>query len=269
MSDEVDAMPLAVEDGYATMRGLPRSKRPATLPEYLARDLASYIVDRKLPEGTRLPPEREMRESLRVGKGTLREALRLLQTRGVITMRAGRMGGPVVRRPRSTDLSDALALILAYEATTVMDVMNARVALEPVIVRLAAQRISKRQIAVLQKTIDSMLEHVGEHEVFLEQNVKFFATLAEASGNPALKVVNEMLKVVIDGSVQGALFPESIHRKTAEAHQRICAALSVKDADKAEAEMRDHLSNASRYWNSKFRSIVKKHVRWDDSARAF
>ena len=75
--------------------GISLQHRPSSLPENLARDLATYIIDRRLPEGTRLPPEREMRESLRVGKGTLREALRLLQTRGVITMRAGRGGGPV------------------------------------------------------------------------------------------------------------------------------------------------------------------------------
>ena len=64
----------------------------------------------------------------RGGKDTLREALRLLQNRGVITMRAGCHGDPVVPRPRSHDVGDAMGLTLAFESTTVKDAMNARVA---------------------------------------------------------------------------------------------------------------------------------------------
>lgn len=249
--------------------GISLQHRPSSLPENLARDLATYIIDRRLPEGTRLPPEREMRESLRVGKGTLREALRLLQTRGVITMRAGRGGGPVVRHPKSRDLSEALGLILAYESTTVMDVMDARVALEPAIVRLAARRVTRRQIAALQATIDAMHEAAGDQEEFLRQNVSFYAILADASGNPALRVVNEMLKIVIDGSVKGATFAEEIHHQTADAHARILKALAEKDEDKAEVAVRDHLTVASRFWKSKFRSLVNRPVIWDEASRSF
>src|SRR6202044_2703439 len=73
--------------------------------ELIAQYLASYIVDSDLPPGTTLPPEREMVQSLAIGRTTLREALRLLETRGVITIRSGRHGGPVVRRPDPRDLS--------------------------------------------------------------------------------------------------------------------------------------------------------------------
>lgn len=239
---------------------LSRRRTGDSLPETLARDISAYIVDRQLPEGTRLPPEREMRESLGIGKGTLREALRLLQNRGVITMRSGRHGGPVVRRPRSHDLGDAMGLVLAFESTTVKDVMNARVALEPVIARLAASRITRRQIAALEKTIVAMRSGAGDHETFLAQNVLFYETIAEASGNPALKVVNDMLKVVIDGSVIGATFPGDIHLKTAGAHEKILEALRARDADGSEQVVREHLETASRYWMRNFRALMNRPV---------
>src|ERR1700728_4543760 len=90
-------------------------QRSLKASELIARDLASYIVDQDLPEGTALPPEREMVASFGVGRNTLREALRILETRGVITIRSGPGGGPVVRRPRPSDLGEAMTLILQFE----------------------------------------------------------------------------------------------------------------------------------------------------------
>jgi len=89
-----------------------RRRQPKT-SERIARDIASHIVDNKLAPGTMLPTEREMIESMGVGRTTLREALRLLETRGVLTIKSGPRGGPVVRRPRPSDLSEALTCIRA------------------------------------------------------------------------------------------------------------------------------------------------------------
>src|SRR5207248_107530 len=77
--------------------------------EVIARDLAARIAEGGLAPGSRLPVERVMLESLGVGRTTLREALRLLETRGVLTIRAGPKGGPVVRRPSAEAFGDARA----------------------------------------------------------------------------------------------------------------------------------------------------------------
>src|SRR5207248_1815276 len=85
---------------------------------------------------------------LGVGRTTLREALRLLETRGVLTIRAGPKGGPVVRRPSAEDFGDALALILQFEGASLSDVIEARNALEPMLARLAAPRIDADQAVI-------------------------------------------------------------------------------------------------------------------------
>src|ERR1700722_19133957 len=133
-------------------------KRTLKTSELIARDLASYIVDQELPEGTALPPERGMVASFGVGRNTLREALRILESRGVITIRSGPGGGPVVRRPRPSDLGEALTLILQFESATFREVMDARAWLEPIVTRSAARSIGKPAIAELRAVNASMVE---------------------------------------------------------------------------------------------------------------
>src|SRR5436190_19737315 len=76
------------------LRGAPR-RSPKTA-EIVARHLADYIIDNELPEGSPLPTEREMLEMLDIGRGTLREALRLRESWGPVEIRQGPQGGPVV-----------------------------------------------------------------------------------------------------------------------------------------------------------------------------
>src|SRR5262245_10166373 len=92
----------------------------------LAVDLVNHIVAEDYPEGTILAHEKEMADQLGVGRATVREALRLLESRGVVRIRSGPNGGPVVRRPRPADYAGALELALQFEHATVADVVRAR-----------------------------------------------------------------------------------------------------------------------------------------------
>jgi DNA-binding FadR family transcriptional regulator len=83
--------------------------------EIVARQISQQFIADGLAEGTRLPPEKAMVDRYQVGRGTLREALRLLENRGVLSIKTGRDGGPVVRRPRPSDLGEAINLILRFD----------------------------------------------------------------------------------------------------------------------------------------------------------
>lgn len=241
-----------------------RTVRAPKASEFVARDLAAFIIERQLPDGARLPIEREMLETLKVGRNTLREALRLLETRGVITIRPGRTGGPVVRRPGAQDLSEALVLLLAFESASLSDVLHARQAVEPMIARLAALRITTDQVDALQATIDVMTKKAGDQLVFLEQNMIFHSLIAEASGNVVLRIVNETLKSINDGAAFGVQYSALRHRQVAAVHARILLGLRNHDGEAAEAEMRAHLSDTGRYWQAKYGPLFNKPVRWHD-----
>src|ERR1700728_4311773 len=123
----------------------------------LARDIVNYIFNQHLPRGTKLPNEQEMLQQFGVGRNTIREALRLLELRGVITIRPGRGGGPIVRLPRSTDLGEALQLILQFQGATLTDVIDARALIEPMAASAAAADITEEALGRLQTTNDSIL----------------------------------------------------------------------------------------------------------------
>src|ERR1700755_619918 len=82
------------------------NRRPLKRSEGIAHDIAEYIVDSNLPPGSMLPREKDMIETLGVGRTTLSEPLRILETRGVLTIRSGPGGGPIVRHPQPSDLTE-------------------------------------------------------------------------------------------------------------------------------------------------------------------
>lgn len=239
-------------------------RRQPKTSERIARILASRIVDRQLEPGTRLPPEKEMVETFGVGRTTLREALRLLETRGVITIKTGPGGGPVVRRPRASDLSEALTLILEFERSPLNAVFEARVALEPTLARLAATRIDNDRVELLQRSVDAMLADLNDHDTFLAENQRFHSLIAEVAGNAVLSVFVETLKAVADGALMGVRYTPNRRRAVAAAHQRIVDALRAGDAFGAEEAMKQHLDEAGRYWSRKYGSLLSDPLRWAD-----
>lgn len=237
-------------------------RRNRKTSELIARDLVNYIISEDLPAGSMLPTEKEMVESFGVGRTTLREALRLLETRGVITIRSGPRGGPVVRRPNPADLSEALTLILQFERASLADVIDARQAFEPIVSRMAASRITDEQLDELQLTVDEILANLNSHEIFQAENQRFHSLIAEASGSTVLHVFNETLKTIADGVVVGVEYTPNRRKAVALAHQRIIDALRGRDAAEAERMMQLHIDEAAGYWNRKFSELVSRPVSW-------
>jgi GntR family transcriptional repressor for pyruvate dehydrogenase complex len=245
-------------DGQARSSGRPLAKTS----EVVARHLADQIIDQQLPPGTRLPAEKEMIEAFDVGRSTLREALRLLETRGVLTIKRGPGGGPVVRRPRPEDLGDALSLILQFEGASLREVIDARQALEPTIARLAAERISDAEVDSLQATIDTMRARAGDHAVFLDQNWIFHSTISEAAHSIPLRAFVDSLKSIWDGAFVGVRYSARRHHGVADAHQKIVDVLRQHDPEAATQAMNDHLREASRYWSKKYGGLMDQKARW-------
>jgi len=250
------------EHGTQPVRPTLEIRRQRKTSERVARDLAGQIVEQNLAPGTRLPNERQMTESFGIGRTTLREALRLLETRGVITIKPGPRGGPVVRRPRPADLGEALTLMLEFERSTLDDIMHARAALEPACARLAADRITAADVDVLQSTIDRTLADPHNHAVFMDATQGFHSHIAVVAGNAVLGVFTDTLKSVTDGVLAGVRYTPNRRRAVALAHQPIVDALQKGDADAAVAAMSQHLLEARRYWSRTYAELLAQPVRW-------
>lgn len=237
-------------------------RRTPKRSEIIARDLASYIVDSDLQPGTPLPPEHEMIESLGVGRTTLREALRLLETRGVLTIKSGPGGGPVVRRPRPSDLSEALTLILQFEGAPLMEVIEARRWIESTICRLASSQISQAEVDELREINQVIADNADDQDLFLEQNAEFHKRIGKACGNVVLRVFLETIITVGDGRAVGVRYGPRQVESNVIAHERIIEALSAGDADAAGKAMSDHLEDSQKFWRRRYGSVVNQPVQW-------
>lgn len=235
---------------------------PAKTSEIVARRIADEIVRKQMVPGDRLPAETEMMGSFDVGRSTIREALRLLETRGVLVIKRGPGGGPVVRRPRPEDLSEALTLLLQLEGASLRDVIDARQALEPTLARLAAERISDGELDALEGTVLRMREAAGDHEVFLEQNWVFHKLISRAARSVPLQAFVDSLKSIWDGAIGGVTYSASQHERVANAHDAIIAALRARDADGATSAMNAHLAEAAEYWAKEYAAIMEQPLRW-------
>lgn len=238
-----------------------RARIPKT-SERIARELVDFILSRDLPEGERLPAEHDMVSQLGVSRSTVREALRLLESRGAIIVKTGRNGGPVVRRPRPEDLSEALTLMLQFEDATMVDVLQARIAFEPMIARLAAPRIKRAELRALERVVSEMHARLDDYDDYLDSIHRFHTMLADASGNPVLRIFTGTLKSLADGAVVGIRASRERREDVAAAHTRVVEALASRDADAAEAAVRSHLQDADRYWLDHYGPLVRKPIRW-------
>jgi DNA-binding FadR family transcriptional regulator len=246
------------------MPSLGNGRRSRKTSEFIARDLVNYIVSENLPAGARLPTEKDMVESFGVGRTTLREALRLLETRGVITIRSGPRGGPVVRCPNAADLNESLTLILQFEGASVADVIDARRSFEPIVARLAARHINDEKLDLLQKTIDAISANLDDPRVFPIENQRFHSIVAESSGSKVLRIFTETLKSLADDALLNEKCTADRRKSVARAHQRIVNALRARDEEEAENMMRLHIDEAAGYWTPTFSEQISRPVRWAD-----
>lgn len=227
----------------------------------LARDLANYLSDNEFPEGTKLPTELEMARTFGVGRTTIREALRILEMRGVITIRVGRGGGPVVRRPRTTDLAEGLGLVLQFQQATLADVIDARLLLEPPAAARAATLMTPELLAELRETVDAMLDQ-PDPRTFSRENARFHSLISDCLKNPVISIYIDCLKHVHDGRPFGIQYEPKHIKAVVRAHIAIIEALETRDPVTAEGAMRKHLEDTQGYWAKKYSDTYHRPLRW-------
>ncbi len=238
------------------------SMRPPKTAMLVAQRIVADIQRDGNTVGDRLPPERAMLEHYQIGRGTLRESLRFLELQGVIALKPGPGGGPVVQQPDATGLATALALLLQFENAPFRTIAESRAGLEPMMAQLAASRISDEQLADLAYSVEHMGENIDDEPIFLEMNRRFHHTIAHGSGNAMFGYLVESLLGMLDGSAMGFDYPE--HRRAAvhEAHSDIYQAIASRDALASASAMHDHIAAYTRYAERKYPELLDSPVSW-------
>lgn len=245
-----------------TPRSASRS-RPRKTATIIAGQIVDRITTQDLAPGFVFPPERVLMEEYDVGRGTMREALRYLELQGVLSIKPGPKGGPVVGSPDSRHLAATFALLMQFAGTEFRAVIEARAFLEPVTASLAAANGGEVTGKELLASVEAMGEHIGDPEFFLDENRRFHDLVAWGSANPIFGYLINSLHWITDGSVLGIEYPLRFRKSVLEAHRRVAEAVASADPEESHEAMRVHMDDTLTYFEKRFPRVLDKHLQWD------
>jgi DNA-binding FadR family transcriptional regulator len=227
----------------------------------LADSITDTILRNGLQPGARLPSEREMREQFGVGRGTLREALRVLEAEGLITVRSGPNGGPVIAKPDAIRLTRLLILLLLAWGATLRSVYEVRIVLEPLTAARAAACATPEQVAELRASVAALTEVVDDEAAVVQENQRFHRQLAEASGNPVLVAFSLALLAIFDGYEMGTHYPLETRRDIVAIHTTIVDAIAAGNSDASRRASLAHVKGTVQFLQENYPEVLDEPLR--------
>jgi GntR family transcriptional repressor for pyruvate dehydrogenase complex len=229
--------------------------------ETIARDIVRRIGAEELPPGTQLPPEAKMLEEYRVGRGSLREALRILEVHGLISIKPGPRGGPTVDRVHTENFGRMATLYFQMDGVTFQDLLDARVIMEPTLAGLAARGNDPELAAELTRCTDADRGGADDDE-YANDAADFHRIVAAMSGNPVMMLFGQSLTDILRDRLTPPLFPKSRRAAVVNVHGDIARAVTAGDAAKAEQLMREHMSEYATYVRRRHPGLMREVVDW-------
>ena len=213
--------------------------KSARIYEEIVRQVKQLITEGKLKSGDRLPPERDLAEKFVVSRTSVREALRALEGRGLIEIRAG--DGAFVRDISVETLIEPLALVILPHREAVGELFEARRLLEPAIATLAARRATPEETAEMERILEAQAKEVAEGRTGVAQDAAFHAALASSAHNRAIsRIVNALMDLLTQSREESLQTPGRPTRSHQD-HVRILEAIRRRDEMAAHQAVLDHL----------------------------
>jgi GntR family transcriptional regulator, transcriptional repressor for pyruvate dehydrogenase complex len=217
------------------------------ISEIIVEQMRALMRQGQLKPGDRLPPERDLCERFGVSRVTVREALRALESSGLVQIRVGARGGAFVTAPSGDRVGEGLTDMLTLSAISASDVTEVRMILEIGIVPLVCERATKQDIADLERIYERSEEALRAGTYSLDYSLEFHARVAQATHNPAVVMLVESFRGPIHMSLQQAMevAPEMGDLGTRE-HGRFIEAVRRREPEAATKIMRKHLERTAR-----------------------
>lgn len=210
--------------------------------DVLANELRERILTGEFPEGTALPPERELVTQTQMSRTTVREALRILEVQGLVRIKTGRAGGAFVQRPDKDSVASSVSLLIRGQQVRLADLLETREAIEPFCARLAARNRTDADLARLDAANTAIADSSGTLAQFLRANVDWHVGVATASHNELLTGMMTALSHAIYAATKNEDFVDAeVRRTTVRAHRSITNAIRAQDPDAAVRRMGRHI----------------------------
>jgi len=230
-----------------------------TVAGMVASRLREAIVSGRLPSGSELPRQEDLLAQFQVGSDTLRAALRMLESEGLVTVRRGKRGGATVHRPEPEHAARAIGLVLQSLDTTLDDLAVALHQLEPTCAVLCAQRPDRNEVVVPElERLNAEAEAVlGEPMRFMEQSRRFHSAIARLCGNTTLALlagaleelwVDQAMRWAQGDASDRAVPPPANLREAMRTHRQMTAAIAAGNVAKVRRLGEAHMDVTRAYW---------------------
>lgn len=205
-------------------------------------EINNLIKEDGLKPGDRLPSERELAERLRVGRSSVREALRALELLGLITTRRGE--GTFLQSYRQNKLIDLIGFFILKDFKTRRDLVEMRKILELDAVRLACQRANQKHYMEMERIIEMAEEKIQKGELPTEEDYLFHRAISRSSRNSVLHRIWAPLVEYSKSVRMESLSRDGRAEEGLKEHREILDAIRDRDEKLAVGRMSDHLENS-------------------------
>lgn len=225
--------------------------------ELVARQIRNAIIRGELKDGDTLPPEAHLITEFEVSRPTIREAIRILESEGLVTVSRGARGGARISSPNYEMIARAAGITLQAKGVTIGDLYEMRTLIEPPAARLVAERNSAQAVPVLRALIDAELGLITDRFAISSRIAEFHQTMIELAGNQTLIMFSQALRGLVDEHLNFAqrrtpeLDPEVSRRRLKfgiKSHSKLVDLIEAQDGPGAETHWKAHMIAAGKIW---------------------
>jgi GntR family transcriptional repressor for pyruvate dehydrogenase complex len=221
------------------LKAMPRG----TAVSEVVKQLTGLLTRGDIAPGSRLPPERQLSESLGVGRSAVREALAALEILGIVSVRPG--SGTYLRENTSELLPTTLSWGLMLSASRTAELLEVRGGLEIQAATLAATRITPDELAKLHEYVGIMRDSFDDMNAFIEADARFHLQIASSAGNVVLRDLLQTVRSLLRLWVERGLKTQQQASDAYREHVAVLEAIESGDPEAAEAAMTSHMLTAA------------------------
>ena len=209
--------------------------------DHIVEQLKEYILAQGLNPGAKLPHESQLAESFGVSRGTIREALHMLEHDGIVQIKKGPGGGIFISEGNLFQVIDSISYALRWEKISLASLLEARKTLEDRIARLAALRATAADLNQIETILLNMEAAETNHAQFIGYDTDFHVAVAKAAKNEVLHVFMVAVKELHNRLLNKTDIPDDLYPTAIEYHRRIFESIKVRNPEEAARLMVAHL----------------------------
>ncbi|HDP36328.1 MAG TPA: FadR family transcriptional regulator [Candidatus Atribacteria bacterium] len=215
---------------------------PVRLYESVIEQIMALIKNNELKPGDKFPPERELAEKLSISRGSLRQAFRVLESKGLIKSKPG--GGRYIREIRKNGHNNTENIILSLEKSSILELLEAREIFEVKIAEIAAQRATAEDTELIEQVLNKMNEEEElKDDKKTESDTEFHLAIARASHNFIFTNIIRLYLDLLKGTREKTQQIPGRREEQWREHQAILQAIKEHDSKRAGETMLKHLKS--------------------------